>query len=100
MKWHPRHLARPTEWTVQVPGQPEPIAVVRLLTLRGVPVYRAVTWARGSAARELIGYFRTGDGAAEAVWRKYVADNARQQDRAARAGGSDVRGYGRGRPDR
>ncbi len=91
---------RATEWTIQVPGQPEPIAIVRLLVLRGRPTYRAVSWAPTSASRQLIGYFPNGDAAAVAVWRRYVAENARQEDRAARPGLPDVQGYGRGHSDR
>lgn len=100
IEWHPRRLARPTEWTIRVPGQPEPIALVRLLHLRGRPTYRAVTWAPSSAGRELVGYFPSGDAAAVAVWRKYVDDTARHDDRAARASVPPGRGSGRGRSDR
>jgi hypothetical protein len=67
LEWHPRRLAKATEWTIEVPGHPEPVAVVRLLKMEGRPIYRAVTWAPSSGGRELIGYFRTGDDAAVAV---------------------------------
>jgi hypothetical protein len=51
---------------------PDPIAVIRRVErLNGnVPAvrYRVVTWAPDSASRELIGYYETGDEAANAGW--------------------------------
>jgi hypothetical protein len=90
--WHPRRLAAGTEWTMQVPGQPEPLAVIRRLRFGGRPVYRAVTWAPTSAGRELIGYFRSGDDAAVAVWRRYIAEQSTRHDRASRTHGGRERG--------
>lgn len=92
VEWHPRRLATGTEWTMAVPGQPEPIAVIRRLRFEGRHVYRAVTWAPTSAGRELIGYYRSGDAAAVAVWRHYIDQQARQHDRASRTHGSRERG--------
>ena len=40
--WHPRRLAEPVEWLLRVPGQPEPIGVVRHLTATGRAAYRVV----------------------------------------------------------
>lgn len=91
--WHPRHLAAPVEWVLKVPGQPEPIAVVRRLRIEGRRVFRAVTWAPTSAGRELIGYYRDGDAAAVAVWRRYIALQASRHDEASRThGGRDRHG--------
>jgi hypothetical protein len=90
--WHPRRLATGTEWTMAVPGQPEPIAVIRRLRFEGRPVYRAVTWAPTSSGRQLIGYYRSGDAAAVAVWRHYIDQQAEQHDRASRTHGSRERG--------
>ena len=90
--WHPRRLASGTEWTMSVPGQPEPIAVIRRLRFEGRWVYRAVTWGPTSAGRELIGYYRTGDGAAVAVWRHYLAQRADRHDAASRTHGGHERG--------
>lgn len=98
--WHPRHLAYPTEWLIQVPGQPEPYAVIRILKIDGRPVYRAVTWARTSGGRQLIGYYRTGDDAAVACWRKYVDDNATRHEQASRVHGGLHRTEAQGLPTR
>jgi len=90
--WHPRRLATGTEWTMAVPGQPEPIAVIRRLRFEGRVVFRAVTWAPTSGGRELIGYYRTGDAAAVAVWRRYVDQQADRHERAASTHGGRERG--------
>jgi hypothetical protein len=90
--WHPRRLVSGTEWTMSVPGQPEPIAVIRRLRFEGRYVYRAVTWAPTSAGRDLVGYYRTGDGAAVAAWRHYLAQQAARHDRASRTHGGRERG--------
>ncbi|MGN6446015.1 hypothetical protein [Amnibacterium sp.] len=90
--WHPRRLVKGTEWTMAVPGQPEPIAVIRRLRFEGRAVYRAVTWAPTSAGRELIGYYRSGDAAAVAVWRRYVAQQEARHDAASRMHGGRERG--------
>lgn len=76
---------------MRVPGQPEPIAVLRRMRFEGRWVFRAVSWAPTSAGRELIGYFGSGDAAAEAVWRRYVEQDAVRHDDASRTHG------GRGR---
>jgi hypothetical protein len=51
---------------------PDPIAVIRKLERQNgnlvETVYRAVTWAPISEDRELIGYYQTGDEAAQAAW--------------------------------
>jgi hypothetical protein len=94
VEWHPRHLVRPVEWVLTVPGHPEPVAVIRRLKLAGRVAYRAVTWAPRSAGRELIGYFPDGDSAAVAVWRRYVDENERQHERASRTHGGSERGGG------
>ena len=94
VEWHPRRLASPVEWLLKVPGQPEPLAVVRRVRIRGRHAFRAVTWAPTSAGRELIGYFRDGDEAAVAVWRRYVALHEARHDEASRTHG----GSGRHRP--
>lgn len=85
--WHPRRLVAPVEWTVTAPGRPEPLAIIRRLRIEGRPVYRAVTWAPTSGGRELIGYYRTGDDAAVAVWRRHTAEQAAQHDRASHTHG-------------
>jgi hypothetical protein len=90
--WHPRRLAAGTEWTMTVPGQVEPIAIIRRLRFEGRHVYRAVSWAPSSGGRELIGYFRTGDDAAVAVWRRYVAEHSARHDAASRTHGGRERG--------
>lgn len=91
VEWHPRRLATATEWLLRVPGQPEPIAVIRRLRIEGRAAFRAVTWAPTSAGRELIGYFRSGDAAAEAVWRRYVAQQQVRHDEASRTHGGSGR---------
>lgn len=90
--WHPRRLARPTEWTLVVPGQPEPIAVVRRLIVRGRTAFRAVTWAPRSADRTLIGYFDSGDAAAEECWQRYLERQHDRHEVASRTHGSAERG--------
>jgi hypothetical protein len=51
---------------------PDPIAVIRRIERQNgnVPIvrFRAVTWEPTSAARELIGYYESGDDAAHAAW--------------------------------
>jgi len=90
--WHPRHLVSGTEWTMTVPGHVEPLAVIRRLRFEGREVFRAVTWAPTSGGRELIGYFRSGDAAAVAVWRRYVAQQSDRHDAASRTHGGRERG--------
>lgn len=90
--WHPRCLAAGSEWTLTVPGHAEPIAVIRRLRFEGRAVFRAVTWAPTSGGRELIGYFRSGDDAAVAVWRRYVAEQSARHDAASRTHGGRERG--------
>lgn len=85
VEWHPRRLALPVEWVLTVPGQPEPLAVIRRLRVAGRTVYRAVTWAKRSSGRSLIGYYPDGDAAAVAVWRRYCDQRQQQHDRASRA---------------
>lgn len=80
------------EWTVSVPGHPEPAAIIRRLKLQGLEHFRVVTWAPTSAGRELVGYFPTGDAAAEAAWRRYCDDAATQHERAAVMHGGQERG--------
>jgi hypothetical protein len=91
-EWHPRRLAAPVEWTFTVPGQAEPLAVIRRLRFEGRAVYRAVTWAPTSGGRELIGYYRTGDDAAVAVWRRYVTAQTARHEQASRTHGGRERG--------
>lgn len=98
--WHPRRLALATEWTLTVPGEPEPLAVIRRLRIEGRIVFRAVTWAPTSGGRELIGYYRTGDDAAVGVWRRYVAERSDRHERASRTHGGGERGDGRASPAR
>jgi hypothetical protein len=90
--WHPRRLVTGTEWTMTVPGQPEPLAVIRRLRFEGRVVFRAVTWAPTSGGRELIGYFRSGDDAAVGVWRHYIAQQATRHAAASRTHGGRERG--------
>lgn len=51
---------------------PDPIAVIRKVERQNGNLqeafYRAVTWAPSSEGRELIGYYRSGDEAAQAEW--------------------------------
>ena len=90
--WHPRKLATATEWLVTIPGQPEPLAVIRRLRIAGRVVYRAVTWAPTSSGRELIGYYPDGDSAAVAIWRRYVAEHRSRHEAASHTHGSRERG--------
>lgn len=92
VEWHPRRLASPVEWTLVVPGQVEPLAVIRRLRFEGRHVYRAVTWAPTSGGRQLIGYYRSGDDAAVAVWRRYIAEQSDRHERASRTHGGRERG--------
>lgn len=80
------------EWTVHVPGHPEPAAVIRRLKLQGLERFRVVTWAPTSQGRELVGYYPTGDAAAEAAWRRYCDDAQTQHERAAVTHGGRERG--------
>jgi hypothetical protein len=90
VEWHPRRLVLPVEWLLTVPGQPEPLAVIRRLRISGRVVFRAVTWAPRSAGRDLIGYYPDGDSAAVAVWRRHVEQSAARHERASRVhGGGD-----------
>lgn len=92
--WHPRRLAVGTEWLVSIPGQPEPLAVIRRLTFEGRVVFRAVTWAPTSGGRSLIGYYPSSDEAAVAIWRKHCDDNRSRHEQASRTHGSRERGGG------
>jgi hypothetical protein len=92
VEWHPRRLATAVEWLLSVPGQPEPIAVIKRLKFEGRVVYRAVTWAPTSGGRELIGYYPSGDDAAVAVWRRYVAQHRTRHEAASRTHGGRLRG--------
>lgn len=93
VEWHPRRLALPVEWVLRVPGHPEPVAVIRRLRFEGRTVFRAVTWAPSSGGRELIGYYRDGDAAAMAAWRRYVEQNRGRHEQASRThGGAERRG--------
>lgn len=86
------YVVTTVEWTVNVPGHPEPAAVIRRLKLQGVERFRVVTWAPASEGRELVGYYPTGDAAAEAAWRRYVDDSQTQHERASHTHGSLERG--------
>jgi hypothetical protein len=70
--WHPSRIAKPVEWHMHNGWPPQPIAVIRQLERQNgnrVEIfYRAVTWAPSSDGRELIGYYKTGDEAAQAAW--------------------------------
>lgn len=70
--WHPSRIAKPVEWHMHNGWPPDPIAVIRKMERQNgnqVEVfYRAVTWSPSSTERELIGYYRTGDDAAQAAW--------------------------------
>lgn len=91
VEWHLRRLADPVEWLLRVPGQPDPVGVVRKLTdWQGIR-FRAVTWSARSADRTLIGYYPTGDASATAVWEHHLASRARRHEAAARTHGSRER---------
>lgn len=49
------------EWIIMRDSRREPVGVIRTLHMgpRKELFYRVVTWAPGSAGRELVGYFRT-----------------------------------------
>lgn len=80
------------EWTVNVPGHPEPAAIIRRLKLQGVERFRVVTWAPTSAGRDLVGYYPTGDAAAEAAWRHYCDATNLRHELASRTHGGSERG--------
>jgi hypothetical protein len=91
VEWSPRRLAFPVEWEILVPGQPEPIALIRRVRITGRVCFRAVTWAKESRHRRLIGYYPDGDAAAAAVWSGYVASRRTQHDRASHTHGGRER---------
>ena len=91
VEWSPRKLAYPVEWFVLVPGQPAPIAIIRRVKIKGRVCFRAVTWAKESHERRLIGYYPDGDAAAAAVWTGYVESRRTQHDRASRTHGGRER---------
>ena len=91
VEWSPRKLAYPVEWFILVPGQPAPIAVIRRVKIRGQICFRAVTWAKESHDRRLIGYYPDGDAAAAAVWAGYVDSRRTQHERAAGTHGGNER---------
>lgn len=80
------------EWELNVPGHPEPAAVIRRLKLQGVEHFRVVTWAPTSQGRELVGYYPTVDAAAEAAWRHYCDANRSRHELASVTHGSRERG--------
>ena len=91
VEWSPRKLAYPVEWFILVPGQRAPIAVIRRVKIRGQVCFRAVTWAKESHDRRLIGYYPDGDAAAAAVWAGYVDSRHTQHERAATTHGGGER---------
>ncbi|GAA2754090.1 hypothetical protein GCM10009869_31480 [Amnibacterium kyonggiense] len=80
------------EFEMRVPGHPEPTHVIRRLKLQGSERFRVVTWAPRSEGRELVGYFDSGDAAAEAAWRRYCDAAASQHELASRTHGGAERG--------
>lgn len=70
--WSPTAYARPMEWFLRVSESQPPYAVVRRIP-KGDPNrpedwYRVVTYAPTSEGRELIGWVRTLDAAAQLGW--------------------------------
>ena len=49
--WHPKHIAKPSEWELRNGWPPDPIGVVKRLELGPMRVvwFRAVTWKATSA---------------------------------------------------
>jgi hypothetical protein len=60
-----------------------PYGVIRLLELGGERGYRAVTWAKRSADRRLVGYYRSLRVAAMAAHRRHLADRSATARRPA-----------------
>lgn len=78
--WHPSMTALPVEWELRNGWPVEPLAVIRrierpngnLVVIR----FRAVTWAPTSEGRKLVGYYETGDAAAQAGWEHFHGRHA------------------------
>ena len=73
-KWHPLLAAveaEPGLWYM-VDSTLRCYGVIRFLTIRGQSGYRAVTWAKRSEDRQLIGYFTTLAAATSATHEQYV----------------------------
>lgn len=89
-EWHPVGLADPVEWIVKHPTEPSPWGLIRKLRFQDGMVastwFRAVTWSGRSEDRQLIGYSKTLEDAARAVW-----DHA-YQERRARGGPTHTAG--------
>lgn len=70
--WQLSRIAKPVEWHMHNGWRPDPIAVIRKLERQNgnlAEIFnRAVTWAPSSEDRELIGYYKTADDAAQAAW--------------------------------
>jgi len=81
-----------TEWEMRVPGHPEPTHVLRRLKIQGTERVRVVTWAPTSEGRTLVGYYPSGDAAAEAAWRHYCDANNARHELASRTHGGVERG--------
>jgi hypothetical protein len=64
------NVTTPVEWIVSHSASKEPIAVVRRLRLgpQGELYFRAVTWHRRSAHRELVGYWASLEEAVQNVY--------------------------------
>ena len=73
--WHPKQIAQPSEWEMRNGWPPEPIGVIKRLELGPMHEvwFRAVTWAPHSDERALLGYTRSLDEAAAAIWRHRMA---------------------------
>ena len=76
-EWHPLQAAVETDpglWYM-VDARDECYGIIRFLTVGADRGYRAVTWARRSEERRLIGYYTSLRAAAEAVHRRFLSEH-------------------------
>ncbi len=81
-------MSKPVEWFVLYNLERHPLGVVRRLKFDKKIVFRAVTWAPRSGDRELIGYYASHDGAATAIWNRYLRVRSDRHEAASRTQGS------------
>jgi hypothetical protein len=87
--WHPVQILEPAEWYLRTARTENPDAVIRRLSTWSLDQrtetvwYRVVTWARRSEDRELIGWCRTLEAAAQAAWDHHLALNSWQRHSAS-----------------
>ena len=99
-EWEPFQMAEPVEWRLVYSVRPyDPIGLIRRLEFgpswKPEIWYRAVTFSRDPAGRELVGYARTGEHAARLLWERMLEESraqslragSRQDERGERSGG-------------